>query len=290
MKKKGWIIAGSVTLGFILLIILLSFTLFSLRTIKVDYKTSHTHITASNEEIINASKIKYGGTVFFRNKNKYIQNIEKEYPYVKVINIETVFPSKMIIHISERQEVYAIENGEHFYICDEEFKVLKMTDSFSSVQDNAILLKGIEIQNKNYAEGDKLIVNDFANIYKSLYENNRTLGEQQYLISDIEFSKEEVEILNSDNKNILNAQINLFNGQKFVIKNCTYGLKYKMNMFIEVYSKSFEFIGKEIILENEETKVLTEEDLQNATFVINNYYDYTSHGEKDCFFDIILQS
>lgn len=287
MKKKAWIIAGSVTLGVILLIILLSFTLFSLRTVKVDYKTSHSYITATSEEIIKTSKIKYGGTVFFRNKQKYIQNIEKEYPYVKVINIETVFPSKMIIHISERQEVYVIEIGEHFYICDEEFKVLKITDSFSSNQSNAILLKGINVKEKNYAESDKLIIDGFANIYKGLYENNRTLGEQQYLIKDIEFSKENVEVLE---KEILNAQINLFNGQKFIIKNCTYGLKYKMNMFIEVYSKSFEFIGKEIILEDEETKVLTEEDIQNATFIINNYYDYTSHGEKDCFFDIILQS
>ena len=77
----------------IVLVVILSFTLFSLRTIELDFRTNKTYITETDQEIIESGEIKMGGSVFFRSKNKYIEKIESKNPYIKVVNIETVFPS-----------------------------------------------------------------------------------------------------------------------------------------------------------------------------------------------------
>lgn len=49
--KKGWIIAISVAIFVIGLLVLLSFTLFSLKEVRVDYKTSFSEVI--NEEDFN---------------------------------------------------------------------------------------------------------------------------------------------------------------------------------------------------------------------------------------------
>ena len=286
-NKKVLFISLGVLVGIVGLFILLSFTAFSLRSIEIDYRTSHSNIVATNNEIIENSGITKGGSVFFKNKQKYSKQIEEKYPYVKVINIETVFPSKFVIHIAERQEIYAVKQNEYYYLCDNEFKVLKITDSFSPNQSNALLLEDVIIKEENYSLGDFLKVSNFVDIYESFYSNNWTLAEQQSMVEKIKLSSETDDITKTE---ILNATLTMYNGQEYIIKNCEYGLKYKTHLLIEVYSQIFDFIGKEEKTEDEESVTLTEENLKNAQIIINNFYDYTTHGEKDCYFDIVLKA
>ena len=75
--KKGWIIAISVILAVIVLIVILSFTVFSLKSVEVDFRTNKVYITATDEEIIESGEFDYGGSVFFKNKDKYIDKIER---------------------------------------------------------------------------------------------------------------------------------------------------------------------------------------------------------------------
>lgn len=284
-KKKVLLISLGVFLGIIAIFLLLSFTAFSLKNVEIDFRTSHQTITVSKDEIIESAGIKKGGSVFFKNKQTYIKNLEEEYPYIKVVNIETVFPSKFVIHIAERQEIYAVKQDETYFICDNEFKVLKITDSYSSTQSNAILVEGVILKRANYALSDKLDINNFVDIYESFYTNNRTLAEQQSTFKSVKFSLERDDVTQKD---ILNASIIFFNGQEYVIKNCTYGLSSKTHLLIEVYSQIFDFIGREIKSGSGENIVLTEENLKKAQIIINNYYDYTSHNENECYFDIII--
>lgn len=283
-KKKIIIISSSVIVGILALFILLAFTLFAVRTIDVDFKSSRENFTSANEEIVEASGIRNGGSVLFQNKDKYILNLEKEYPYIKVINIETVFPSKLVIHMLERSEVYAFKYGEKFLICDNELKILRIEDEFVSEQDNSILVKGAEIIEKNYATADFLKVKNFADIYEKLYENNRTLSEQRAIIKEIEFSLERDDVYKKDT---LSAKLILFNGQTFKIKNCERGLVGKARLFIDVYSQEFNFIGRNITTKDGEEITLTEQILLSSTIEINNYYDFTVHEENECYFDII---
>ena len=227
-KKKVIIISLSALVGVIALMILLTFTLFAVRHVEVDFKSSTINLTPTSEEIVEHSGIKNGGSVFFQNKNKYIDNLENKYPYIRVVNIETVFPSKLVLHIVERDEVYAVKYQELYYICDYDFKVLKITDNFESDETNAIMLEGIQVEEANYALCDKLKVDNFANIYEKLYENNRVLSEQRSIIKDIEFFMENDGVYQ---KETLTAKLTLFNGQVYRINNCERGLKGKTKLF-----------------------------------------------------------
>lgn len=283
-KSKIIIIVSSVIVGLIALIVLFSFTLFAVRKVEVDYKSSTLNLTATQQEIVENSGIKQGGSVFFQKKSKFKNNLEKKYPYIKVVNIETVFPSKLVLHIVERSEIYAFEHDGLYYICDNEFKILRITDSFVSEQDNAILVGGVIIKDGNYAVCDKLPVKNFVDIYEKLYQNNRTISEQRAIIKEINFSLELDEVYK---KETLSAELKLFDGQTYKIKNCERGLAGKTKLFIDVYSQVFNFIGKDIKLKDGTTITLTEEILLDSVIEINNFYDYTAHQENDCYFDII---
>lgn len=267
----------------IVIFVILSFTLFSLRTIELDYRTNKTYITATDEEIIESGEIKMGGSVFFCNKNKYIEKIESKNPYIKVINIETVFPSKFVIHVAERQEIFAIEHNDQFYITDDEFKVLKITDSYISDQTNAILLEGLQVADENYAVGQFMNVSGYQPIYDALFENNRPLSEQITLIESINLTEIYDDVLQTNQSAI---ELKFFNGQTYIIYNSTYGLTYKVELMLDVFSQIYTYIGQTIKVSGEDV-VLTEDNLKTATIVIKNYYDYREHGQEDCYFDII---
>ncbi len=286
MKKK-WIIALSVIVAVILLIVILSFTVFSLRSVTLDYRTSKENITATDEEIIESADIDLGGSVFFRNKQYYIDNIERENPFVKVINIETVFPSSYVIHIAERQKVFAVEHNGQYYIVDEDYKVLEIYNSEEQI--DAILLNGLEISGTSYAVGEFMEVENSQPIYSALYENNRPLNEQKAMIESITFTS-------IYDKNIGKSQpaieLKFFSGQTFRIINSSYGLRYKVALMLDVFSQIYEFIDDPNDEENnkvdENGVILTEENLKTAIIEIRNYYDYRVYDEDDCYFQIYV--
>lgn len=220
-----------------------------------------------------------GTPVFFQSKNKYIEKIENSNPYIKVVNIETVFPSKFVVHVAERQEIYALpfENGH--YICDEEFRVLKISTDFVSNSSNAMLLNlpnhisQNSLQAGDYVEG--VIV---PPIYQSLFENNRTLGEQTQLIESITISSEYNDVLKKEERV---AILKLFSGQTVKIINTDVGLTGKINLMFKVYSQLFNKIGITY-----KGVVLTEENLKTCTIEINNYL----HPDKinECYADIFV--
>ena len=282
MKKKILIVLSSV-MAVIVLIVILSFTLFSLRTVELDYRTNKTYITESDDEIIESGEIKMGGSVFFRNKNKYIEKIESKNPYIKVINIETVFPSKFVIHVAERQKVFAIEYNNQFYITDNEFKVLEITNNYTSTQTNAMLLTGIQIADENYAVGQFMNINGYQPIYEALFENNRPLNEQITLIESINLTSIYDDVLKVSQSAI---ELKFFNGQTYIIYNSSYGLTYKVELMLDVFSQIYTYIGKNITVDGQDI-ILTEDNLKTATIEIKNFYDYREYGEEDCYFNII---
>lgn len=116
--KKAIIITGSILLFFVILIVF-AFTVFSLKNVEVNCLTSKIEISEQMEEKI-ASEIDLGGTVLFKDKEKMTKEIENKYPYVKVLNIETVFPNKFVVNIAERESLFLFED----ILLDSELKVL----------------------------------------------------------------------------------------------------------------------------------------------------------------------
>ena len=198
LKNKKLIIIFGIVFGLITLLVILHFTLFSLKTVEVDFKTeNHVFSTEAIHGIKGDSSINKGGSIFGVNKKEITNSLESNNAYLKVINIETVFPNKIVIHCAEREETYAVKTKDHkYFICDSEFKVLYITYSYStSNQTNPILLKGLEnlIENEYSANaGDFLKFSAEGEILKSIGQNllkaNKTVAMQKALIKSIELT------------------------------------------------------------------------------------------------------
>ena len=279
-KSKKIIISLSVVVALIVIIVALSFTVFSLKKVEIDYRTSHKNITLSEEELVEGGDFSFGASVFFHGKNGYIEKIESLSPYIEVVNIETVFPSTFVVHIAERQEVYAFAYKNSTFITDQNLRILREEENFVSNRENAMLFEGGLIAENDYKVGDYLQIENFIDIYSSLFECNRTLTEQRALICSIK-------LLSEYDENIKQTQVTailkLFGGQTVQIKNATYGLKYKLNMFLSVYSNLYSLIGQEIASGG----VWTEELIDSCTIIVNNFYNYTEHNETECYFNIL---
>ena len=157
MSKK-LIITLSVVFAIVAVFLILCWTLFGLSSVSIEFETTTKNLTLSDEEIVEAGRFRYGASVLFEGKQKYIDNLNaksaenEKFAYLKVVNIETVFPNRFVVHVAEREELFAVEYDTQFLICDRDFRVLK----FSSTQENAILLKGLQILNSSVSVGDFL--------------------------------------------------------------------------------------------------------------------------------------
>ncbi len=196
-KHKKLIISLGVILGVVLILIILNFTLFALKSVEIDFKNDSNIFTEeSKDSIANNDVIKKGTSIFALSKKNITNTLEKDNPYLKVINIETVFPNKIIIHCAEREETYAVKASDtKYFICDAEFKVLNIATSFYNEQYNPILFTGLEnlIVNTNRVNaGEFLEFSSETEILKSigtsLLMNNKTVAMQRGLIQSIELT------------------------------------------------------------------------------------------------------
>lgn len=141
-KHKKFVIITSLILAVILTLIILIFTVFSLKDISLNFKTETNVLSEEvQENIIGALRDEGVSTVLFVSKDRIISDLEKKFPYLKIVNIETVFPSSFIVHCVEREEFYAIQSNEKVYYLDEDLKILKIEDGdFVNTASNAVLL------------------------------------------------------------------------------------------------------------------------------------------------------
>lgn len=272
-KKKKLIIASVVLIAVVGIIVTLSLTVFSLRHVELDFMTSTDKLVVTEEEVVQKGDFSFNKSVFFHSKKQYIENLEKEIPYMEVVNIETVFPNTFVVHCAERQEVYAILQDDQYLICDEDLKVLRKEKDFVSNQQNAMLIEGVDILNESVEEGDFLKVENYYDIFSAFIENNRLLHEQQSFVESIKFSKQHDSNIKKD---LPVATVKTFNGQQYKIVNTEKVLNRKVKKLIEVYSQIYSLIGTEIDW-GEQTPIegvttWGKELLDNAVIEINNFY------------------
>ena len=243
MKKS--IIWISSILGFIGLIIILCFTLFGLNNIAVDFRNDTTLFNSElkKQEIIDSGEFASGSCVFFMDKNFISEKIEKANPYIKIVNIEIIFPNDIIIHCYEREEIFAIQFDDlSYYICDEELKILRIltleTDGYINTQTNAMLITGYEEINTDLSEGDFLSFgidedNAIKKFSPSFKLNNRTTVEQKGLIKEVEF---ELQASVIHMKYMIALVITDFTGFSAIIVDAEDYLEYKINLYLEAVS------------------------------------------------------
>ena len=138
MKKSGVITILILTLLIALSIVLFGFV-FCVRKQTVIFNGE---LAITEQEIISTANIENGSPTLLLNKEEAINNIEKKYPHVKVVQIKTTSLTEIEIVVRERYPLFYFENGEKFYMLDEELKVLNI-----ATEEPTNLIKIINISN-----------------------------------------------------------------------------------------------------------------------------------------------
>ena len=155
MKNKRLIILISI-FAFIILVVILCSTLFTVKTVSVNWLTRlpEGHILINKDDDI-AADVEKGGSIFLYDKQSAITSLEESYPYLKVVKVETKFPNKLVVHVADRQEVFALKINDNCYVVlDGECKVLT---KYNALQYSAISLPPICVEIKEQT----LVADDF---------------------------------------------------------------------------------------------------------------------------------
>lgn len=223
------------------------------------------------EQIVEAGEFSYGTPIMFIKKNRFIENIEEKYPYVEVINIETVFPNSLIVHVKEREEVFALnEDGKTYYL-DNTLKVLKIEEGeFESTPQNSILISGVKVEDSQI--GDVLKDENYVDVYNAFVANNRLLYEQKEIIKSIEFSS--FKDANTQ-ESAPCLTICTYDNILYYIYNSNKYLSQKITKFLAVFTDFYNLVGQNVTKDTSSPyfgQVWTLDMLKSAYVVINNNY------------------
>ena len=229
-------------------LVVLSSAIFALDSVSVDFLETPQQLLGKEQQIIDSANFAYGSNVLFLGKNSYAESIEKANPYIKVVNIETVFPNKFVIHCVERQEVFAVQQKNGTYaIIDEEFKVLKVQNEFLNATDNAILLTNLGEIN-NYEQGDFIGGIDRQ---KSLVTATfHSLREWKLSYSAL---KEKIENVEIDYKRENQVLVQIRNNVKIIVKDANICNSDKLNLAFSAYESDAKY-QSDIVMEVRQTE------------------------------------
>ncbi len=191
MSKNRAIILISI-LGVIAVLMVICSTVFRVNTINVNFTFSpHDNVFAS--DVIEASGIKKGQSVFFINEDDVKASIEKNVPYAKVNSVEVRFPNKVIFHVEERSAYCYVSSGDEMYVCDEDLKILDIVNSTSQT---LIEIKGVSVEGKS--AGDFVSSPRLKEAF-TCFNNWCEIDGKQFTLADVEASViRAIEVVNND--------------------------------------------------------------------------------------------
>lgn len=193
-------------------------------------------IVVDSSEIIKTAGLKNGQSIFMIDKDKAINNIEKAYPHIKVIQIKTIGLRSIQICVRSRHEMYYTEVNEKFYVLDEDLKVLNIIEEETSEPTNLTKIATGELNISTEAEiCDFVGTNHQRNVAYDLFVAMNTVvtknngGNEEYLtrqdICDL-LKTIEFEEFESFNKVIITTKY----GVKLDIENPESNLRNKINI------------------------------------------------------------
>ncbi len=162
MKNKRLIILLSI-FAFLTLVVILCSTLFTLRSVSFSWKSAKVYLQKYSDATI-AESVDLGDSIFLLNKSKMTAKLESKYPYLRVIKIETKFPNKVVVHVVERDSVYAVKLTDKYALIDEDNKVLQYVtaEGLASWDDKTMGVKPIVATVYNNGAEYNLKESDFA--------------------------------------------------------------------------------------------------------------------------------
>lgn len=165
MTKKIWI-SISIIAFLIGLMLILFGAVFCVRNQKVEFIGDRDRTLAiTSEHIISTSNIEEGTATFFIDKQAIADKIERAYPYIKVINIETVSPTTLNYRLRERVPMYYARHNDRFIVLDEELKVLEVTSN----QPNMTLLNVSDLGVTSNTKSGEFVGVSYADLTDALF-------------------------------------------------------------------------------------------------------------------------
>ena len=117
------VIAAFVLVLCIILSPVLLFAVFKVNDFTIEGKTLYTQ-----EEIIAASGIPKGKSIFFADLDEAKVNIESKLPYTNNVQITRKLPDTIVIRLESTDKAYAVEKSEGLYaLTNRDFKVLELS-------------------------------------------------------------------------------------------------------------------------------------------------------------------
>ena len=220
------------------MVVVLSSTIFSLKSVEVKFLSSTENLTDKETQIVQSVKFRYGENLFFANKSKYVTKLEKANPYLRVVNIESIFPNKYVINAVERNECYVIKLSNNKYaVTDEHMKVLKILDVYQNNTANAIEIKNSQLATQQVEAGDFFETNDyFLNLFNSFREWKLSYADLKAKITSIEVDYEKTDRL----------LINMRSGVQIVINSSSNQISDKLNLAFSFYDTKKDKNGNDV--------------------------------------------
>ena len=206
----------------------------------------------------------------FLGKKKYVEIIEKQNPYIKVVNIETVFPNSLVINAVKRTETFVVKQKDNSYaIIDEDWKVLKVVSSFVNTSSNAILLNNIE-EFDVLEEGDFL---PYTERQKTLFDETFHSFREWKL--DYDQLKSKIKSLTIDYERENQLKVEMFgdgenSGAEIIVKDANEYNSDKFNLVFSAYDSNEKYT-KNCILE-----VRLSKNTETDKYELRVYYNGTS--------------
>ena len=127
----------------VITIVLLACTVFVVRNVYVDSDVSSSLV--NEDDIIASSGLTRGRSIITISKEKVINSIEKNNPYVQVVSVSRVFPNKVIVEITVRTGVMVIASstGDTYALVDTSLKVLNVSDTVEALSDTYTVISGV---------------------------------------------------------------------------------------------------------------------------------------------------
>lgn len=243
MSKK-LIITLSVFGGIVAIFLVLCWTLFGFSAAKVQFHSTTLNLKLSEQEIVEAANFNYGSSVLFEGKKKYLKNLEekafenKNFAYLRALNIETVFPNKMVIHVAEREQLFAVAHNNQFLICDRDLRVLEIWNSFDNTAANAVVVNDLTILDEEIKIGQFLNVKENAikKFYSVMAKNNRDLSQIYSKFKEINISTYRDNLANAE---YVSFELLSHQNRKFVINNPDFAFANKVQKLFAAESSLF---------------------------------------------------
>ena len=216
-------------------VIVLSSAVFALDSVSIVFHNQTNILSGDENVIIESGNFRYGENVFLSNKKQYVNNIESANPYIMVLNIETKFPNKYIVHAVEREPVFVFQTNNKYTITDEYLKVLKRETEleYNNSRQNAIEIFNSEYSNVTVKEGDFFAKNTYYYELFHCFKENIMWESSADIKANIKcINLNYVDGLNSGENNLL---ITMWDDVEILISASNKNMSNKLNFAFSAY-------------------------------------------------------